>query len=154
MGRLSRMMAVLAVSAVVAMLSALPAIALAQSFSEFHRFIGTATLDGTLVPVGADITAFDGTRLHWHREGDLRRAVCAADHPGLWRHRLQDQPRNDGPDLRQLEAQRRIHRLPPYGHYSRGPDAGHGRGSGVAGTCGSGRASWSPGRAGSARPGG
>ena len=154
MGRLSRMMAVLAVSTVVAMLSALPATALAQSFSEFHRFIGTATLDGTLVPVGADITAFDGTRSIGTVKATSGGQFALQTTQAFGTIVFKINRVTTDQTFANWRPKRRIHRLPPYGHHSGGPDAGHGRGSGAAGTCGSGRACWSPGRAGSARPGG
>lgn len=44
----------------VTLLAALPATAMAQS--DFHIFIGTATHDGQVPPVGTEITAYDGTR--------------------------------------------------------------------------------------------
>ncbi len=44
----------------VTLLVAFPATAAAQS--DFHIFIGTATHDGQVPPVGTEITAYDGTR--------------------------------------------------------------------------------------------
>ena len=58
-------LAALALAALVALLTAtsvaLPATALAQ-VAEYHNFIGKATLDGSPVAVGAEITAYDNTR--------------------------------------------------------------------------------------------
>ena len=58
-------LAALALAALVALLTAtsvaLPTTALAQ-VAEYHNFIGKATLDGSPVAVGTEITAYDNTR--------------------------------------------------------------------------------------------
>ncbi len=55
---LTRYLLALLLSAI--MLAAFPATAAAQS--DFHIFIGIATHDGQVPPVGTEITAYDGTR--------------------------------------------------------------------------------------------
>ena len=52
----------LALLLTVTLLAALPAAANAQLSDEFHIFIGKATLDGQVPPVGTEITAYDNTR--------------------------------------------------------------------------------------------
>lgn len=53
--------ATILIAALLLAVLALPGTALAQ-FSEFHNFIGKATLDGEPLPTGTEISAHDGTR--------------------------------------------------------------------------------------------
>ena len=67
MTRLTRLLSISSIRFTLAALTlmtaypASPNLALAQ-FSEFHTFIGKATLDGSKPPAGTEVTAFDGTR--------------------------------------------------------------------------------------------
>ena len=95
---LTRNLLALLLSAI--LLAALPATAAAQS--DFHIFIGTATHDGQVPPVGTEITAYGRHPGHRHRPGPGRGAVCPADFPGPRHHRLPHRPgagRRDLPHL-------------------------------------------------------
>ena len=131
-------LAALALAALVALLTAtsvaLPATALAQ-VAEYHNFIGKATLDGSPVAVGTEITAYDNTRAIGtalvQTDGQFR----PPDHPLQRRHLLPHRPGPGQRDLRQLAPRRRHHQLRPDLRHAPRPDPWPSGPAGSPGSC-------------------